>query len=66
MSSDHIIDDLAKSKLPFTRVRVVQRSDGLPDLPLGCPEGILLISNETDEQRAFRRFPITSHKPGTR
>jgi hypothetical protein len=29
---------------------------------LGCPEPSK--PGETPEQRAFRRFPITSHKPG--
>jgi hypothetical protein len=31
--------------------------------PLGCPP-LAGRHGETDEARAFRRFPITSHKPG--
>lgn len=31
--------------------------------PYGCPWGVGRIG-ESPEQRAFRRFPIDSHKPG--
>jgi hypothetical protein len=31
--------------------------------PLGCPPGAGL-AGETDEARVWRRFPLTTHKPG--
>jgi hypothetical protein len=38
-----------------------RRIIGLPDWPLPIPDK---RDGETPAQRAFRRFPITSHKPG--
>jgi hypothetical protein len=31
---------------------------------LGCPSDTVFIERECPEQRAYRRFPINSHKPG--
>lgn len=64
MSNSDIVDVYGKRKT-LTRVRLLYPGRYLPwpDHPIGCPDGILLISNETAEKRAFRRFPITSHKP---
>jgi hypothetical protein len=48
----------------ITRVRRRVQDVPWPDLPIGLPDGILLIGGETPEQRAYRRFPINHHKPG--
>ncbi len=49
---------LWKRRLPHG---VLPVSDPDPQ-PLGCPCGVTR-PGESPEQRAFRRFPINSHKP---
>ena len=34
------------------------------DSMLGVPDGVTFRAGESPEQRAWRRFPITEHKPG--
>jgi hypothetical protein len=71
MSSDHIseVSQNRKRYRPGARRMWFNRyGSGLvthepPPLPYGCPDDIDLFWDETPEQRAFRRFPIKSHKP---
>lgn len=57
---------ILKDERPVTRIRKSGNNSagGWPEFPVGCPDGILLVEGESGEQRAFRRFPIDSHKPG--
>jgi hypothetical protein len=48
----------------ITRVRGRVGKVPWPELSAGLPWGILLISGESPEQRAYRRFPVDRHKPG--
>lgn len=66
-SNAHVVEESAwrNADPKITRIRIGNNYvGGWPDIPVGCPDGILLIAGESPEQRAFRRFPITSHKPG--
>jgi hypothetical protein len=77
INDPHVSDPNPKRKLNSLRRDVGGRPPGrfidangrilgalFPIVPYGCPPDVFAEPGESPEQRAFRRFPISSHKPG--